>query len=98
MKDQEKPWTMDVPEAGRKYYGIGRSASYTAAKTGAMPVIWINGKVRALPRAIERQLEEAGAKLPPPPPQDEGPQRRPSPHATVSAVVSAPAKRLYTND
>jgi hypothetical protein len=41
---EETSWTMSVPEAGKKYYGLGRSASYEAARTRAMPVIWINGK------------------------------------------------------
>jgi len=27
--------TLPVPEAGRKYFGLGRNASYAAAKRGA---------------------------------------------------------------
>jgi hypothetical protein len=62
MSDDETPWTMSVPEAGKKYYGLGRGASYEAAWNGLMPTIMVGGKRRALVRAIERQLEEAGAK------------------------------------
>jgi hypothetical protein len=61
---EDKPWTMPVPAAGKKYYGLSRSGSYAAAKTGAMPTKWINGKLLALPRVIERQLEEAGTQSP----------------------------------
>lgn len=49
-------WTMSVPDAGRIYYGLGRNASYEAAKRGDIPTMWIGGKLRALPRKIERQL------------------------------------------
>jgi hypothetical protein len=56
----EKPWTMPIEEAGRRYYGLGRSASYDAARTGLMPTIRFGRRVQALPRAIERQLEEVG--------------------------------------
>jgi hypothetical protein len=54
--DTNAPWTMNVVEAGRKYYGLGRDASYHAARQGLIPTIRINGKVRALPSVIERQL------------------------------------------
>ena len=36
------PKTMSVPEAGRIYYGIGRDASYQAAKTGQIIVIEVH--------------------------------------------------------
>jgi hypothetical protein len=56
------PWTMPVPAAGEKYYGLCRTASYQAAAKGLIPTIRIGGKLLALPRVIERQLEEAAAK------------------------------------
>jgi hypothetical protein len=49
--------TMDIAEAGRKYFGIGRSASYAAAKSGDIPSKRIGGKIVALIPAIERMLE-----------------------------------------
>jgi hypothetical protein len=58
----EKDWTMPVPVAGKKYYGLGRSASYQAAATGELPVVRIGGKVLAVVRAIEARLSQAGAK------------------------------------
>ena len=55
---------MDVPEAGRRYFGLGRNASYDAAKRGELPVIKIGGRLRAVVPAIERMLAEAGKKSP----------------------------------
>ena len=53
----ETPWTMTVPEAGRKYYRIkSTAAAYQFAAKGGMPTIRRNGKIFALPRVIERQL------------------------------------------
>ncbi len=59
----DKP-TMPVPEAGRKYYDLGRNASYQAASRGEIPTIRIGGRIRAVVSAIERQLAEAGSKAP----------------------------------
>ncbi len=52
--------TMDVPKAGKIYFGLGRDASYAAAKSGEIPVIQIGGRLRAVVPAIERMLELAG--------------------------------------
>jgi hypothetical protein len=52
--------TMAVPDAGRKYFNLGRNASYEAAKRGDIPVIKIGGKLVAVIPAIERMLAEAG--------------------------------------
>jgi hypothetical protein len=53
------PLTMDVPDAGYKYYGLGRSASYEAANTGLIPTIRV-GNLRRVPiAAMEQKLEEA---------------------------------------
>jgi hypothetical protein len=56
--DQTK--TMDVVAAGKKYFNLGRNASYDAAKRGDLPVIRIGGKIVALIPAIERMLEQGG--------------------------------------
>jgi hypothetical protein len=52
--------TLDVPEAGRIYFGLGRNASYDAAKRGEIPVIKIGGRLRVPVIALERMLDEAG--------------------------------------
>src|SRR5262245_41080352 len=62
MAKDKAPWTMPVPDAGKKYYDLCRTASYQAAAKGQIPTIRIGGKLLALPRVIERQLEEAAAK------------------------------------
>ena len=59
MKDTE-PKTMSVPEAGRVYLGVGRDASYEAARIGTIPVIRIGKLMRVPIVAMERMLERAG--------------------------------------
>ena len=51
--------TMSVPEAGR-WLGIGRNASYEAARRGDIPTIRIGRLLRVPVVALERKLEEAG--------------------------------------
>ena len=59
---EPQPKTISVPEAGRIYLGIGRDSSYEAAKRGEIPVIQV-GKLKRVPIvAMERILEQAGAK------------------------------------
>jgi hypothetical protein len=63
MSDHVTKWeakTLPVPEAGRKYFGLGRNASYAAAKRGDIPTIQIGRLLRAPVVALERRLEEAG--------------------------------------
>jgi hypothetical protein len=52
--------TLSVPEAGRVYFGLGRNASYEAAKRGEIPVIRIGRRLRAPIVALDRKLEQAG--------------------------------------
>jgi hypothetical protein len=49
-------WTLSVPEAGRKYYGLGRNASYEAAAAGQIPTIKVNKLLRVPVHLIERML------------------------------------------
>lgn len=53
-----KPRTMSVPEAGLEYFGIGKNASYEAAKRGEIPTIRVGGLLRALPAVLDRMMEE----------------------------------------
>jgi hypothetical protein len=48
--------TLSVPEAGRKYFGLGRGASYEAAKRGDIPTIRCGRRVRAPVRTLEAML------------------------------------------
>ncbi len=44
MSNGAERLTYDIPEAGRKA-GLGRNASYEAARTGQMPTIKIGGRL-----------------------------------------------------
>ncbi len=57
--NQERPYVLSVPEAGRKYFGLGRAASYEAARRGDIPIIRIGRKLFVPVQAIERKLAEA---------------------------------------
>ena len=48
--------TITVPDAGRLFFGLGRNASYEAAKRGDIPTIVIGGKIRAVVAPIAEQL------------------------------------------
>ncbi len=57
MKHPERPLTLSVPEAGKRYFGIGRNAAYRAAEVGQIPVIRIGGLLRVPVIQLERMLE-----------------------------------------
>ena len=57
---EPQPKTISVPQAGRVYLGIGRDASYEAARRGDIPVIRIGRLMRVPIIAMERLLAEAG--------------------------------------
>ena len=48
---------MSVPEAGKKYYDLGRDGSYAAAKRGDIPTIQVGRLLRVPVAAMERRLE-----------------------------------------
>src|SRR2546430_273193 len=52
--------TLPVPEAGRKYFGLGRNASYAAAKRGDIPTIQIGRLLRGRVVAHERGFGKGG--------------------------------------
>ena len=51
--------TISVPEAGRRYFDMGRGASYAAAERGEIPTIRIGRLLRVPVRALERMLDKA---------------------------------------
>jgi hypothetical protein len=57
----EKPLTMSVPEAGKKYLGLSRNGSYDAAGRGEIPTIKVGRLLRVPVRAMERILDTAGS-------------------------------------
>ena len=52
--------TMSVPEAGKKYFGLSRNASYEAAARGEIPTIKIGRLLKVPVVALDRMLEHAG--------------------------------------
>ena len=52
----ETPFTMCVPAAGKRYLGLGRNASYEAAKRGDLPVVEVGRLKRVLVRVLEDRL------------------------------------------
>jgi hypothetical protein len=51
--------TIDVPQAGRRYFGLSRGGSYAAAARGDFPTIRIGHKIFVPVEALERMLAEA---------------------------------------
>jgi hypothetical protein len=56
MKTIEPPYTESVPALGKRLLGLGRAASYEAAKSGIIPVIKVGRKLRGLSRVLEQRL------------------------------------------
>ena len=54
--------TISVPEAGRRL-GLGKNASYEAARRGELPVLRFGRKLRVPRVAFERMLIEAKPSL-----------------------------------
>ena len=55
-RNDPAPKTMTVPDAGKTYFGIGRNASYEAARRGDIPVIRIGRLLRVPVIALEKML------------------------------------------
>ena len=52
--------TLTVPEAGKRYFNLGKNASYDAARRGDIPTIKIGSRLRVPVIALERMLSNAG--------------------------------------
>jgi Helix-turn-helix domain len=57
---EEKPLTLTIPEAGKKYFGLSRNGAYNAAARGDFPTIRIGRLLRVPVRALEQMLDRAG--------------------------------------
>ncbi|HXW29764.1 MAG TPA: hypothetical protein VEK55_10395 [Xanthobacteraceae bacterium] len=60
----DDPKTLTVPEAGRRYFDLGRNASYEAARRGDIPTIRVGRLLRVPVIALERKLNEATTQQP----------------------------------
>jgi hypothetical protein len=58
------PFTISVPEAGARYFGLSRGAAYAAAERGDLPVIRIDRLLRVPVRALEQMLDSADRSKP----------------------------------
>ena len=56
--------TMPVPDAGKQYFGLGRNASYDAARRGQIPTIRIGSRIFAIVAALDRMVGDAGSDKP----------------------------------
>jgi hypothetical protein len=57
---RDKPQTLSVPEAGKRYFGLSRNGAYDAAARGEIPTIKVGRLLRVPVRAMERMLDAAG--------------------------------------
>jgi hypothetical protein len=62
-KEEQLPHTLSIPEAGKRYLGLGRNGSYNAADRGELPVIKIGGRYRVPVRRMEEMLDSISFKL-----------------------------------
>ncbi len=58
---KSNPRVLSVPQAGKEYFGMGRAASYEAAKRGDFPIIRIGRNIFVPIVAMERKLNECDA-------------------------------------
>jgi hypothetical protein len=61
--DGDEVKTLSVPEAGWKYFRLGRNGSYDAAKRGDIPVMKIGARLRVPVIALERKLAQVGLNI-----------------------------------
>jgi hypothetical protein len=60
----DAPKTLSVPEAGKRYFDLGKNASYEAARRGELPILRFGHKLRVSVAACERMLADAGPRSP----------------------------------
>jgi hypothetical protein len=56
------PPTMSVPDAGKRFFNIGRNASYAAAAAGTIPTIRV-GRLLRVPVAVMERIVSANSPL-----------------------------------
>ena len=61
LSDKPRGPTMSVPDAGKFYFGLGKNASYAAAKRGDIPTVRLGPKtLRALTAPLNRMVGDPG--------------------------------------
>jgi hypothetical protein len=57
---EDKPWTMSVPEAAKKYFDItSKDGAYGAVRAGVIPVIKVGRRYRVPIAVLEKKLGAA---------------------------------------
>ena len=56
MAQENTPLTLDVPEAGRRYFGLSRNGSYAAAARGELPTVRIGRRLRSPVAVLDRMV------------------------------------------
>ncbi len=60
-KTEDSCLTMSIPEAGKRFFGLGRNGSYTAVKLGLIPTIKAGKRLQRVPvRGMEKRMMKAG--------------------------------------
>jgi hypothetical protein len=59
IMEDEGPKTLSVPQAGKRYFDLGKNASYEAARRGDIPTIRVGGKLRAIVAVLDRLVGDA---------------------------------------
>lgn len=59
---EQKQYILTIPAAGRKFFGIGKSASYEAARRGQIPTIRIGRRLFVPIAAVENMLADTANK------------------------------------
>ena len=66
--ETDTPLTISVPEAGKRYFNLGRNSAYAAAERGDLPTVRIGRLLRVPVRALEQMLDKASQPKPANPP------------------------------
>lgn len=59
---EKHKYILTIPAAGRKFFGIGKSASYEAARRGQIPTIRIGRRLFVPLAAVENMLADTANK------------------------------------
>ena len=60
--NEQKSLTLSVPQAGKRYFGLSRGASYAAAERGEIPTVRIGRLLRVPIKAMDAILESVAEK------------------------------------
>ena len=56
LPDPEEQPVMSIPEAGRRAFGLSRTASYKAAANGQLPTVPVGSRRKVVPTGLLRRM------------------------------------------